>query len=87
VGRDRARLFVVRLSIPPVVTVRAAFIAHGDRLVGLFSSSSTKFRLRFTDIHRGSSVLAFGYFAPKRLQAVALRHVRGFPALRLLWLR
>jgi len=26
--------------IPPVATVRAAFTAHGDRSVGLFSSSS-----------------------------------------------
>jgi hypothetical protein len=30
VGRDRARCLTARLSIPPVVTVRATFTAHGD---------------------------------------------------------
>jgi hypothetical protein len=29
------------LPIPPVATVHAAFTAHGDRLVGLFSSSTS----------------------------------------------
>jgi len=35
VGRDRARCFAARFSIPPVVTVRATFTAHGDRLLDL----------------------------------------------------
>jgi len=38
VGTERGCLWSVSPS-PPVVTVRAAFIAHGDRLVGLFSLS------------------------------------------------
>jgi len=35
VGRDKARYLAARLLIPPVVTVHAAFTAHGGRLGGL----------------------------------------------------
>jgi hypothetical protein len=41
----------------------------------------TKFSLRFTDIHGDASMFAFGYIAPKHLQAVALRPVYGFSIL------
>jgi len=41
----------------------------------------TKFLLRFTDIHGDAPTFAFGYIAPKRLQAVALPPVRDFLAL------
>jgi hypothetical protein len=40
------RTAVLCLPIPPVVTVRAAFTAHGGRLVGPFSSSSGDMDLR-----------------------------------------
>jgi hypothetical protein len=37
-GRDRARYPSTRFSIPPVVTVRAAFTAYGRRLSGYLPS-------------------------------------------------
>ena len=40
------RTAILCLPIPPVVTVRAAFTAHGGRLVGPFSSSSGDMDLR-----------------------------------------
>jgi hypothetical protein len=67
--------------IPPVVTVHATFTAHGRRLGGFTVLSAL---LTSNGIHRLS--IQEDYYAPTS-QAVALRHVDGFPALRLLWPR
>src|SRR3989449_5004794 len=82
VGRIRARYLAARLPNPPVGTVRAAFTAHGSRKRDIYR----KFLVRqLHGVHHGqlahslTTSILFPYPLPK-----GLRHVRGFPALRLL---
>jgi len=78
VGRDRARYPAIRLSIPPVVTVRATFTAHGDRLKDLMLFSFRRHSRHFI------RVIIRLFSTRSRLQAVALPPGRGFPTLRVL---
>src|SRR5712691_5502843 len=80
--RIRARYLTARLPNPPVSTVHATFTAHGARKRDMYR----KFLVRqLHGVHHGqlahslTTSIVFPYPLPK-----GLRHVRGFPALRLL---
>src|SRR5882672_5309304 len=82
VGRIRARYLTARLPNPPVRTVHATFTAHGSRKRDIYR----KFLVhQLHGVHHGqlahslTTSIVFPYPLPQ-----GLRHVRGFPALRLL---
>src|SRR6266481_2372481 len=83
-GRIRARYLTARLPNPPVRPVRETFASYGSREKDImgnvhFASSTepspwTALRVRWVPLY---------CFSPPLPQA--LRHVRSFPTLRLLW--
>src|SRR5215813_12859341 len=82
VGRIRARYLTARLPNPPVRPVRETFASYGSRERDV----SRKFPFRqLHGIHRGQLARSLATFVPfPHPLPQGLRHVRGFPALRLL---
>ena len=82
-GRIRARYLTARLPNPPVRPVRAAFTAHGSRerdIYGHFHFARIPPKFMVYSFARSlGTFVSFSYPLPK-----GLRHVRGFPAFRLL---
>ena len=83
VGRIRARYLTARLSNPPVRPVRETFASYGSRERDIYRK--LPFRL-LHGIHRGQLARSLATFVPfPHPLPKGLRHVRGFPALRLLY--
>src|SRR6266403_4050736 len=82
VGRIRARYLTARLPNPPVRPVRETFASYGSRERDIYRK--LPFR-QLHGIHRGQLARSLATFVPfPHPLPKGLRHVRGFPALRLL---
>src|SRR6266851_4263844 len=81
-GRIRARYLTARLPNPPVRPVRETFASYGSRERDVYRK--LPFR-QLHRIHRGQLARSLATFVPfPHPLPKGLRHVRGFPALRLL---